>query len=803
MPDPTNEEYLCVVSEWSSYGHAGGRVGNAYPILSLTRSDAVTRPQDEFPNPGAIFLTARGDLNVWDYILVRPTNNLKYSNASPRDCFFIPRRAPTPLDVPPSDCRFAVLLDVPFFDPVETSGLIRNATQGVTPLFFVRDLNQKIFGPLTRVRTIRTEYDTLSAIQWAPYGEDSVIYEFTAETLWSKDLKIVKYEHPDGNLNEVLKEPINMIVGPVLTATSSKAYDRVPEIQLADWYGRWQNLEEYAEPVHKFFKSVSEHLSDTTPEIIRQRCKRIANLISRLDALEGERRYIAQRFLQSPEGKQVVDHALNQEIERRATFMDEEVKRRRVELSIEERELAKRLGDLRDTYQTQKLSLDEELNVLEQKKGEIEGAVEDLESRLDKGLDKLKTKLKDTAPLLAAFMGRGGTMRIEGSSGPSVDNGSSVRRSSWTDITFPTPTRELDDSQEEAALVERLVDALAADQLGFTREFVTNIWICLKASSLNLIMGPPGHGKSSIVGSLARALGHGQSLLEIAVRRSWSDDRHLLGFFDTFHGRYDPGPTGLATRLLQAQRDWEQMKRGMYMVLLDEFNLAAPEYYFSQLLQILARPIDQRVVQLYDSGMLPNGSSEAVNKLQVNPNVSFWGTINYDETTERLSPRLLDRTGMIFLTARDVTLGVNSMDLLRGRRSKGVSAGRICESWMSAPEQCPEECWDQIVPLLDHLKQQTEEWGGGIDISPRVIDAVKRYLSNSRNLLTPVRAVDFAFQQRVLPVLRGRGQGYAARMKVLQQKLQDSGFERSARHVHDALSLSEANFGDIDFLAYS
>ena len=32
----------------------------------------------------------------------------------------------------------------------------------------------------------------------------------------------------------------------------------------------------------------------------------------------------------------------------------------------------------------------------------------------------------------------------------------------------------------------------------------------------------------------------------------------------------------------------------------------------------------------------------------LNPNVSFWGTINYDETTERLSPRLLDRTGMIF-----------------------------------------------------------------------------------------------------------------------------------------------------------
>src|SRR5438093_292262 len=82
---------------------------------------------------------------------------------------------------------------------------------------------------------------------------------------------------------------------------------------------------------------------------------------------------------------------------------------------------------------------------------------------------------------------------------------------------------------------------------------------------------------------LARALGHGNALLAIAVRRSWSDDRYLLGFYDTFHGRYDPGPTGLATRLLQAEQDWKRDRQGLYLILLDEFNLAAPEYYFSQL----------------------------------------------------------------------------------------------------------------------------------------------------------------------------------------------------------------------------
>src|ERR1700677_5131351 len=120
-------------------------------------------------------------------------------------------------------------------------------------------------------------------------------------------------------------------------------------------------------------------------------------------------------------------------------------------------------------------------------------------------------------------------------------------------------------------------------------------------------MGPDCYSKSSVVASMARAIRDRHALLAVAVRRTWSDDRYLLGFYDTFHNRYDPGPTGLATRLLQAQMDWEQGRCGLYVILMDEFNLAAPEYYFSQLLQVLTRPVDQgRSVRLYDAGSQPS-----------------------------------------------------------------------------------------------------------------------------------------------------------------------------------------------------
>ena len=54
----------------------------------------------------------------------------------------------------------------------------------------------------------------------------------------------------------------------------------------------------------------------------------------------------------------------------------------------------------------------------------------------------------------------------------------------------------------------------------------------------------------------------------------------------------------------------------------------------------------------------------------------------------------------------------------------------------------------------------------------------------------------------VLPVLRGRGPQYAARVQALEKRLSSAGLERSARHVKEATTLAATQFGDIDFLAY-
>src|SRR5205807_542066 len=134
------------------------------------------------------------------------------------------------------NCNVAVLLDVAHFEPTEPGNVIRNPAMNVTPIFFVRNAQQQIFGPLRRLQVTRTSYETLAGIAWGPHGEDQMVYEFTADSLKKNNIRLLTYAHPESELNEIVNQPIHLVAGPVLTATSDKPYDRLSDTQLAEWY---------------------------------------------------------------------------------------------------------------------------------------------------------------------------------------------------------------------------------------------------------------------------------------------------------------------------------------------------------------------------------------------------------------------------------------------------------------------------------------------------------------------------------------------------------------------------------------
>ena len=136
--------------------------------------------------------------------------------------------------------------------------------------------------------------------------------------------------------------------------------------------------------------------------------------------------------------------------------------------------------------------------------------------------------------------------------------------------------------------------------------------------------------------------------LFVPVRPDWSDGRALLGYFNPLLSRYEWTP--FLRFLLRADAGFRARDGVAYFVILDEMNLARAEHYFADLLSITesGRDADGRTreplrfeFEARASGDLPP------RELYLPPNLYFVGTLNADETTFALSPKVLDRAWLL------------------------------------------------------------------------------------------------------------------------------------------------------------
>jgi len=791
--DPEKHDYLAVVSEWYSTSARGGVVGNAYPVLNLTTGEAVGAPQEEFPNPGAVFLMNRGSLHTWDFVILKPRQNERYKDTSDRDCYYLTAGQPVLLNKPNQVGNVAVVLSHPAFDLNSATRQILNPRHSVTPIFFVQK-NQIIFGPLIQDAAHLTPMEDVQRIDWRPARDDGIVYEFARDDFVKKGVRLIQYSHPEPSLNRVLGAPIQFAVGGVQKVTSGMPRDALPNAGLIEWYLQRCPTVEIPSQLLSALKGAFRSKPGDDPVIQAVRLQKIQREMASHAAFQELRDRFAKQYVESEPGQQRVRELVELTVSKRASEIQAEVDKRESQLATRRDELAKQLAEAEQEYQRGLAALEREREAAQQKVSGLKAAAGQLQEGLSTDVKLLAAKLQEHLPLFAALT----AARLE--TGVSAQSGTGIppepAKPVGKEFRPIQPTAGLRPVEDEGRLVDDLHTDLGRRGLHFARDFVANVYTCLKAEPLNLIIGPPGYGKSMLVAALARGLGHGDAFLRIAVRRSWSEDRYLLGFFDSFHGRYDPGTTGLVTRMIQANLDWQQGRIGIYVVLLDEFNLAAPEYYFSQLLQTLPLDDPVREVSLYDEKNA--GGDGFPSRFTLNPNLRFWGTINYDETTERLSPRTLDRTGMIFLGDADVKQIIDE----EPAPMPAVAANDLFEKFLRDAGQCPEDRWEAVAQVIDFLRSPDAALGPRIELSPRVRRGIKRYLANSVNVLAPRTAVDFVVQQRILPVVRGRGEEFLTRVSRLGQLLSDVNLPRSAAHVEESLQRSEQQFGEIDFLSY-
>lgn len=792
MPPTENqmkETYLCVVSEWQG----GRRSGNCYPVFVLTQRKALRDPETEFPNAGAIFLPSRSDFKAFDLVAIRPIVNFTYQNRDTRDCYFVPEV--NGVRVPDKEELEAVhsVLTVPALDP--DSRVIPSPAQLVTPVFFVKDLSRqgRLLGPLRRMEVRRVVAgEAIESIHWMPDSPDGLAWSFPQSALAASKLRLETYEHPRHDLNEILKRPYEFVVGKVEPQIEGGSpVDLASQTEQIRFFLSTAHVD-IPEPALRALAEIPGRPGTDTPAFMKSRYDRLSRILRVARELESERRRIALEFLETEEGRREVAAAIAEaKAEARAEV--------RAEMDIEEER--KRLQAELRALEERKAGLEENLRAERERHEHEAGSLRKLIAELSKTAEleglRLEEKVLDQVPALIALAGVR-PARLSRDIAEIDRAGERTAAPARIEIQPLPAARAFRKVEDEALYVRWLRDELALMGLHFSLEIVANVFACLKCSPLTLLGGPPGVGKSSLVRALPPLLGQEHCFLELSVRRTWADDRALLGFPDTFHRRYEPGTTGFVPHLVRAMKDLEGGKNGIYMVLLDEFNLAPPEYYFSEFLRILQKPPDDRKLRLHTSGLEDDPIPP---EISAGSNVSFWGTVNLDETTEALSPRLLDRVHFIIIGTEDIETPAAAQPPAKSAALGPYSYATLMEA--RARDTVPNpEAKTHVDRALAILRDSRTEWGPGLPIHPRQVREIERYLAAARPVLSATAAADLVINQRVLPGLRGRGEGFRRRMEALRDHMAAASLRRSSSRLDRILLHAEENYDAFDFNVY-
>lgn len=239
-------------------------------------------------------------------------------------------------------------------------------------------------------------------------------------------------------------------------------------------------------------------------------------------------------------------------------------------------------------------------------------------------------------------------------------------------------------------------------------EELATVLLLLAGRGWLIVSGPSGTGKSSLVRHLCSAVGG--KFHDVQVKPNWVSSEDSLGYYSEIAQTYVPGV--LVGALMEAQTVPSELR----FIRLDEMNLAPPEYYLAEVLSAAEEwPTEPDGTAWSSPIQLPPAPVDAdVPLVRVGEHVFLVGTVNIDETTRTLSPKVLDRAAVIDL---------HHVDLFAAPPETAKSAGGG-----SAPE----------VPALTALLRDRPRSLAATGFMPQQLDAVATLLTALVDVAVPL-----------------------------------------------------------------
>jgi hypothetical protein len=168
------------------------------------------------------------------------------------------------------------------------------------------------------------------------------------------------------------------------------------------------------------------------------------------------------------------------------------------------------------------------------------------------------------------------------------------------------------------------------------RKFIAGVGV----SHLMVMQGLSGTGKTSMATAFGSYLQNPSTV--IPVQPMWKERSDIIGYFNEFTKRFSEGT--LLKKLYEARYTDE-----IYVIVLDEMNIARVEYYFADFLSQMELSPSNRYLEVVsdtwddDPRLLNRGM------LRIPENVWFIGTANNDDSTFAISDKVYDRAMLMNL----------------------------------------------------------------------------------------------------------------------------------------------------------